>query len=313
MKRPFIVAIVLNWNGMAIRYNDKSILEITLKTLSKVDYRNLKVILVDADSEDSSIEFVRSHFKKIDILKVQNKGWAYANNRAIKYAFKKYNNLDYILLLNDDLIFNEGNWLDRIVGAGDKSVGAGIIGCKLRYPNGGICEAGSYTAKFNTLVNVHKKIKKSGYVESVVGAVFLIKRKVLEEIGLFDEVYLPFFSEEMDFCKRALNYGYKTYYVNDTNITHLERYSIIKSDMKRKWKKEEIMYLTIRNDWIFLLRWYKYLLLPNLVYDTVQAFIGVDPQFYIRPAMEISLRLKFTITGLAEAAKLYKKPKITHL
>ncbi len=120
MNEPQIVAIVLNWNGIAIKYRDEPILKVTLTTLKKVNYKNLKVIVTDAESEDGSQEFVKSNFKDFDLLEVKNEGFGYANNRAIEYAFKKYKNLDYILLLNDDLIFNETGWLKKLVKAGEK-------------------------------------------------------------------------------------------------------------------------------------------------------------------------------------------------
>ena len=309
-KQPLVIIVVLNWNGMIIKYNNAPILETTLKTLNKVNYKNFRVVVVDADSVDNSIEFIKTNFSDFDILKVSNKGWAYANNQAIKYSIKKYPSLSYILLLNDDLKFNERNWLRKLVNVGNEFKNVGIIGCKLKYPNGRMCEAGSYTEKFYTLVNMHNKNKASGYAKAVIGAVFLIKKEVIEKIGLFDEVYLPFFKEETDFCERAILYGYKTYYVNNTNITHLEGYSTTKAKIKRKWSKEYISYISIRNDWIFLLRWYKYLILPNLLYDFVQAFIYIDPKFGFRTFKEIRSRLKFTLLGLINALKEYKKTKI---
>jgi len=310
MQNPLVIAIVLNWNGIYIKYNEKSILETTLKTLSKVDYNNLKVIVVDASSEDSSIKFIKTNFKNFDILSLPNKGWAYANNRAMEYAIKKYPSLSYILLLNDDLKFNERKWLKKLVTAGEKHEDAGIIGCKLKYVNGRVCEAGTYTEKFYALINVHNKHKKNGYVGAVIGAVFLVKREVLEHAGLFDEIYLPFFKEETDFCERARSNGYYTYYICNTNITHLEGYSTTKVKIKRKWPKEYMEYIGIRNDWIFVLRWYKHLFLFNLVYDSIQAFIGIDPNFRFRSLKEVRSRLKFMWIGLIDAIKLYKKHKI---
>ena len=310
---PLVVAIILNWNGIAIEYENHPILERTLKTLKKVNYKNLKVIVADAESTADSLKYVRKNFKDFDLLKVKNEGFAYANNKAIEYAFKKYPNLDYVLLLNDDLIFNESKWLKKLVAIGERLSDVGIIGCKLKYPNGGLCEAGSYSEKFYTVINKKNKNKKSGYVESVIGAVFLIKAELILKIGLIDQIYLPFFKEEIDFCKRASINGYKTYYVNNTNITHLESYSVIKSNILKKWTKEQMIYFSLRNDWIFLLRWYWYLLPINLIYDIVQSFIRVQPEIRLRPSSEIILRLKFTFLGLIDAFKLYRTTKIQQL
>jgi GT2 family glycosyltransferase len=309
MNEPLVVAIVLNWNGIAIRYKDQSILEVTLKTLKKVNYKNLKVIVTDAESEDGSQEFIKSNFKDFDLLEVKNEGFGYANNKTIEYAFKKYKNLDYILLLNDDLIFNETGWLKKLVKIGEKLSNVGIVGCKLKYPDGRVCEGGSYSEKFYTLVNIKNKNKKEGYIKAVIGAVFLIKREVIQEIGGFDEIYLPFFKEETDFCERALINGYKTYYVNNTNITHLESYSVMKYNIKKKWTKEQMVYFSLRNDWIFLFRWYKRFMLVNALYNTVQAFIRIEPEFGIRSFDEILMRLKFNILGFFDAFRMYQKSK----
>ncbi len=309
MVEPLVVAIVLNWNGIAIKYGNESILKVTLKTLKEVNYKNLKVIVVDAESTDESREFVKSNFKNFDLLKVKNKGFGYANNKAIEYAFKKYKNLDYILLLNDDLIFNETKWLKKIVSVGEKLSDVGIIGCKLTYPDGRTYEGKFYSEKFCTLINIKNK-NKNGYVEAVIGAVFLIKREVIQKIGLIDEVYLPFFYEETDFCKRAATNGYKTYYVSNTNIIHLERYSTMKYNIKKKWTSEQLTYFSLRNDWIFLFRWKKRFLLLNLIYNTVQAFIKIEPEFSIRSSSEIVMRLKFNILGFIKALSMYKKSRI---
>ena len=310
MHEPLVVAIVLNWNGIAIKYKNESILKITLKTLKEVNYKNLKVIVVDAESIDESREFVKSNFKNFDLLNVKNKGFGYANNKAIEYAFKKYKNLDYILLLNDDLIFNETGWLKKLVNIGEKLSNVGIVGCKLKYPDGRVCEGGSYSEKFYTLVNIKNKNKKEGYIKAVIGAVFLIKREAIQKIGCFDEIYLPFFKEETDFCERALINGYKTYYINNTNITHLESYSVMKYNIKKKWTKEQMVYFSLRNDWIFLFRWYKRFLLINALYNTVQAFIRIEPEFGIRSFNEISMRLKFNILGFFDAFHMYQKSKV---
>ena len=278
-------------------------MKLTIESFKKTT-NNIKLIVIDAESQDGSVEYL--HKNNIDVLKVKNNGWAYANNKAIKYAFKKYPNLDYILLLNDDLIFNENGWLKKLVNVGEKLRDVGIIGCKLKYPDGRVCNGKSYSEKFYALINIKNKNTKKGYVEAVIGAVFLIKREVIRKIGLIDEVYLPFFYEETDFCERAVRKGYKTYYVSNTNITHLERYTM-KYNIKKKWTNEQITYFSLRNDWIFLFRYRKRFLLLNLIYNTVQAFIRIEPEFNIRPFREIVIRLKFNILGFIEALSMYKR------
>lgn len=306
-KIPFVVCIVLNWNGLSILYNNESILKLTLTTLSKTKYKNFKVIVADATSKDDSKKFIRDNFKTYKILNVENKGFAYANNEAIKYAYRIYPKLDFILLLNNDLIFNDVYWLEKFIKvAKDKRIG--IVGSILKYPNGKFYKPHSYIQKFLPF-NPNQQVK--GFVESVLGATFLIKRNVLENIGGIDEIYLPFFNEETDFCARAAKNNYRTYCINNTDIVHLESYSTFKAKkIKRKWSKNKMLYFRIRNDWIYLLRWHKYLFPINLIYDVLQAFISIDQKVKFRKFSEIKKRLKFTIKGIKEAIKLYKKDKV---
>ncbi len=306
---PLIIVIVVNWNGVEITYEDKSILDTTLETLKKADYKTFKVVVADAESEDKSTMLIQKKFKYADIIKIPNKGWGYIANRAIKYAFKKYPNLEYILLLNNDLKFNDPGWLKKFIKISNDDVDIGIMGCKLYAPDGTPQGSGSYSEKFYSL----SSNKKSGYTDTVNGAVLLIKKNVMKEIGLFDEIYLPFFGEESDLCMRSNLAGYKSYFLSDTDITHLGGYTIMKSKLKRTWTKRQLEYIAIRNDWIFLLRWYPYLLPINLAYNIVQSFIKNDNGLHLRNKDDIIFRLSSISKGLSNAFKLYKKKKIPML
>ena len=108
-KHPLVAIIILNWNG-------KHLLRTCLSSLFKLtDYPNYKVIVVDNGSTDGSVEYVKKHFPKADILALdKNYGYAKGNNEGIKYALKKYNP-DYVLLLNNDTKIIQKDWLCRAV------------------------------------------------------------------------------------------------------------------------------------------------------------------------------------------------------
>ena len=307
---PQVTVIVLNWNGLTITYKDKPILESTLETLNKSIYGNLNVILTDADSQDNSINYVKKNFKHIDVLSVKNNGVSYAFNMSIKYVFSKYPKSKYLLFLNNDLKFVDPDWITKLVKIGEKDPSVGIIGCRLLDSNGVPSGSGSYIARFYSLSS---KNKKSGYADSVNGAVFLVKSNMIKKIGLFDEIYLPFFAEEWDYCLRAKSNGYNSYYVNSVNIMHLEGYSIMKTDIKKKWSKHQLEYYSIRNNWIFILRWYPYLLPLNLFYNLVQSLIKKDNGLHFRKLNDVIFRLGSNITGFKDALSLYKQSKIPKL
>ena len=315
MNQPLVVIIVLNWNGIAIEYNYRAILKTTLETLNKTNYSNYKVIVVDADSKDDSIKFIKSNFKDFSILNVANLGWAYANNRGIEYALEKYPDLDYVILLNDDLIFNESEWLYKLVLAAEKNKYIGVVGSKLLFPNGEIQHGHAYLSFFGTFENIKNKLKssKSDYVRYVIGAVFLIKREVFEQIGLFDEIYLPFFVEETDFCERVFRNNYKVFYVGNTNITHLEGYSVLKTNLNKKIQKltkRDMLYSSIRNNYIFLLRYYPYKLPINFIYSLFRVFFTYNPKFKLRSKSEIRENAFIPWIAIFNAFKLYRIKKI---
>jgi len=252
---PLVVAIILNWNGRTIVYNGRSILEQCLESLKTSTYPSLKLILVDASSQDDSVEFVRTKYPDIKILIVRNIGFAYANNKAMEYALRTFPELSYILLLNNDLIFLEKGWLEHLVSAAAVAK-VGIVGCKLLFPDGSIQHSGGQFDRFGRICPP-KDHPITGYTDYVTGAVFLVKCNVLEKIGMLDESYCPFYYEETDFCMRARAHGYLTFFVSDTNIVHLEGHTFRAKNVRPPWDNKTLYLAAHRNKYIFLLRWYR--------------------------------------------------------
>lgn len=312
---PLVVAIVLNFNGRSITYKGTPILDRCLGTLVETDYGNLELILADASSSDDSVEFVRRNFARAEVVLVRNIGCAYANNKAIEYAFKRFPSLRYILLLNNDLIFMDGTWLKRMVAMAESSRAIGIVGCELHYPDGSIQHAGGYIDRFGRLKTQSEAL--SGKADFVTGAVFLVKREVMESVGLFDEIYCPFYWEETDFCARARTKGFLTFFVAGTNITHLEKYSTGAANLKGGWNFNTIDLAGHRNKYIFLARWHKFSVFPHVF---VEALILIDSlitkkAFMNRPVHGMSAKtIALTeVKALVLALGLYKQHIVPRL
>src|SRR3989344_9547848 len=110
---------------------------------------------------------------------------------------------------------------------------AGILGCKLLYPGGKIQHAGGWIKPYGMGHYGNNEEDRGQYgkikeVDYVTGAAFLIKREMIEKIGLLDEVFSPFFREEVDFCFRARKSGYKIFYFPESTIIHYTSESIRK-------------------------------------------------------------------------------------
>jgi hypothetical protein len=204
-----------------------------LESLKKEQKRckNLKVVVVDNASENNEAERIRKKFSFDTIRNKKNEGFAKGNNIGIRYALKK-SSPDYIFLLNNDTEVKR-NAIKDMVEFAESNKDARIVGCKLLYPNGRIQHAGGWIKPYGMGhygnnekdFEQYDKIKEVDYV---TGAAFLIKKEVLEKIGLLDEGFSPFFREEVDFCFRAREAGFKVFYYPKSVIIHFTSESIRK-------------------------------------------------------------------------------------
>jgi len=311
--KPFVVIIVSNYNGASILYKGKSILFRCLESLRKTTYNNYKVIVTDAHSPDKSKELVPK-FKEIEFIDVGHKAaFSENNNFAIKYAKAKYNP-DYYLLLNNDVIITDKNWLEKLVNTAEKYK-AGIVGCQLLYPNGNIQHAGMligyyggrnrgrgerYTGQYNKIEEMN----------SVTFAVVLINREVIEKIGLLDENFINSY-EDVDYCIRAKEANFKIIYSGKVKLLHLESFTT------RKFPKIESFYYYQRNFIYFMKKHPKIFNLKNkilgfLVYFFASIF-SIEGENRKRSIFSIRLkdkpieRLKLSIKAFKDAQKLQTK------
>ena len=72
---PLVGLICLNYNGLSILHNGKPIIQLCLDSILLTKYKKSKFVLVDASSEDGSVEFVKYKYPNVDCIKVPNIGW----------------------------------------------------------------------------------------------------------------------------------------------------------------------------------------------------------------------------------------------
>jgi len=227
-------------------YNQEKLLEICLKTLKeKTSYKNYKVYFVDDSGNGKIGKKIKQKFSWLDVsINKKNTGFAGSNNVGIKKAIKDYNP-DYVLLLNDDCEIIDKKWLNKMleIGEGDKKIG--ILGCKIIYPDGSLQNIGGLFK--NGEIEKILKYKKDEIidVDHVMGACFLIKREVIDKIGLLDERYNPYLLEDTDYCLRAKEKGFLIKTITSAEIVHKKGKSIDTQDNKERMKvrfKNEIIF-----------------------------------------------------------------------
>lgn len=253
MHNKRVVIIVSNYNGVEIKYKGKPILFYSLLSLRKTIYKDYIVVLADDKSTDNSIEYVKKNFAEIDIvINKSNGGFSKNNNNAIRYAIRKYDP-EYILLLNNDIIINQKNWLLKLVKILAANKKAGLEGCKLVYPNGRIQHAGlsindnvPLLPPYNKLAGTidDKRYNYIDYISGVTGAAMLISREVINSIGFLDENFYMG-HEDIDYCLRAVKAGFKIIYNGKVKLTHFEGFTSTHSaDQSTRLK---MFYYFVRN------------------------------------------------------------------
>lgn len=211
--------IIVNWNG-------KRFLENCLSSVFAQTYKPFEVYFVDNGSTDESSQYVREAFPKANVVQLdRNYGFAKGNNEGIREAFKD-KGLEYIVCLNNDTIVDK-DWLKELVKTAEKDEKIGQIQSKVLFGDRKtIHSAGAILLPDFASESRGFKEKDIGQfdkeeeIEMAIGCSFLIKRKVLEKIGLFEERFFSY-KEDDDLSLRTKLSGYKVYYSPKSIVYHL--------------------------------------------------------------------------------------------
>ncbi|MDO8669613.1 MAG: glycosyltransferase family 2 protein, partial [Candidatus Buchananbacteria bacterium] len=151
------------------------------------------------------------HLKPI----TSNLGYSGGNNIGIKDALEQ--GADYVFILNPDTII-EKNALTKLIETAESNPKIGIAGPVID-ENGKIIYGGKIKWLKPELIHLETRNQKLETNFYIPGAAMLIKRKVIEKIGLLDERYFLYF-EDADYCERAKRAGYKLAIAPEALIHH---------------------------------------------------------------------------------------------
>jgi N-acetylglucosaminyl-diphospho-decaprenol L-rhamnosyltransferase len=226
IERPDVSVIVVN-------YNTAHLLDRMFAALgaSRGDLK-LQVIVVDNASRDGSVEVLRAQHPDAELIaNTINVGFARANNQAIPRARGRY-----VLLLNTDA-FVSTDTLSKTVEFMDAHPKCGVLGVKLLGEDGDLQPSCRY---FPTPWNVflvstglqrffprtrlvdnmswdHASVRQCDWVP---GCYYLVRRQVVEDIGLFDPRYF-LYCEEVDHCRAVREAGWEVVYYPFTQVVHI--------------------------------------------------------------------------------------------
>ena len=219
-----------------VNYNVSYFLEQSLLSVQKaIDGLRCEVFVVDNNSVDGSLQMVRKRFPEVKIIaNKENLGFSKANNQAIRVS-----DAEYILLLNPDTVLEEDS-LKKCCAFMDSHPDAGGLGVKMIDGKGIFLpesKRGLPTpmVAFYKIFGLSKLFPKSrrfgryhlGFlpedetneVEVLAGAFMMMRKSVLDKIGLLDEDYFMY-GEDIDLSYRITQAGFKNYYFPETRIIH---------------------------------------------------------------------------------------------
>ncbi|NOZ06034.1 MAG: glycosyltransferase family 2 protein [Chloroflexi bacterium] len=232
MADPDLSVIIVSWNV-------RDLLSRCLRTLfagGESDSLRLDVIVIDNDSQDDTATHTSTQFPQVRLLvNEDNPGFATANNQGLALARGRY-----CLLLNPDTEIVD-DALGRMVAYMDSHPQVGVLGPQLRYPDGRLQPS---RRRFPTLATAllestplqqllpDNRVLRHYYVEDqpadvtqevdwLVGASLLVRRQVVEAVGGLDEGYFMYF-EELDWCRRIREAGWKVVYFPEAVVKHHE-------------------------------------------------------------------------------------------
>lgn len=258
--------ILVNWNTCDLT---KQALASVYKETVGIDF---EAIVVDNNSADKSVEMIKKEFPQVVLIENKdNRGFGKANNQGLKIAQG-----EYLMFLNTDVVVL-GGALNKLVSYLDEHADTMMVGprllnkdmtfqhaCRRNLPNpvNSFFHLFGLTKLFkkSALVNEYKRAATdpdvTGPTEALSGAAMMFRRQVYAEIGGFDERFFMY-GEDLDFCKRVLEKGWKTVYVSDARIIHFGGQSSGKRRVKSLINFYEAMWLYYKKHFkhTFLINW----------------------------------------------------------
>lgn len=241
---PLVVVVIANWN---LR---KDLLE-CLGSLYETEYPNMRVIVVDNNSSDDSVEAVARAYPQTQLItRSDNGGYAAALNDGIRAgaAFDP----DFFLILNNDTLVPPDT-LRKLVDVLLSDPRAAIAAPKIIYHDHPerIFSLGDHIYPWLPLpVRVGRKAydrpaySKTQEYDYLFGCALLMRTESLKQVGLFDTSFFMYY-EDADICRRMRDSGWKNIRVGSAVISH-------KASMSSKQVPNQMVYLRARNrSWFY--------------------------------------------------------------
>ncbi|MBO9478687.1 glycosyltransferase family 2 protein [Shimia sp. R11_0] len=237
MSAPTLLTVILNWRTPQMTLKAA---EAAAREMAGIDGQ---IVIVDNDSGDGSFEQMTAAIAETDwagtpvevVQSGHNGGFGAGNNFGIRHGLAQ-RDFDFVYILNSDAFPDAGS-LRALMDHLTHTPTCGFAGSYIHGEDGtphltafrfpsiwGALEGAARIGLISRLLHRHivplPIPAETTRVDWLAGASMMIRRAVLEEIGLFDERFFLYF-EETDLCLRAQRAGWHTDYVRSSAVTHI--------------------------------------------------------------------------------------------
>jgi len=219
--------------AIIVNFNTEGLLREAIGRLQSAATRlSLKIAIVDNASKDNSVALIKNEFPACHlIVNATNVGFGRANNQALDLVEGRY-----VLLLNTDAFVSEDT-LYKTIAYMDSHPRCGILGVKLVGRDGALQPSARYFPTpwnlFLTRTGLNRLFSGTRLVDDmawnhasvrqcdwVPGCYFLVRKAVIDQVGLFDPRYFLYY-EEIDHCLAARRAGWEVTFFADTTVVHI--------------------------------------------------------------------------------------------
>ena len=252
--------ITINYNGF----------EDTCALIETIPFNDkMEVIVVDNASINDEATEIENRFPHVKVIKSEkNLGFAGGNNLGIQAAIG-----DYLFLVNNDTVFKEFN-IQSLIERIESAPNIGVVCPKIRFAWGN--NPIQFTG-YTPLSKISVRNKAIGFGEEdkgqydtphptpyAHGAAMLIKREVIEKVGLMPECYFLYY-EELDWSMMMTRAGYEIWYEPACTIYHKESQTTGQNSPLRTYYITRNRLLLVKRNWKGLAKFYSYCYLIGMV------------------------------------------------
>lgn len=225
---------VVDLTVLVVNFNTSHLLDEMFDALHKAISSNLtaQIIVVDNASADDSVTVLQTRYPEVTLIVNEvNVGFGRANNQGLPHILGRY-----VLLLNTDA-FVSPDTLTSTLSYMDEHRLCGVLGVRLVGRDGCLQPSCRYFPTpwnlFLAKTGLYKYFPATRMVDDmgwdhalvrncdwVPGCYYLIRREVIDQVGLFDPRYF-LYSEEVDHCRRVKNAGWEVTYFPETSVVHI--------------------------------------------------------------------------------------------